>query len=43
MMVIRPIEARDFPALVRFACESGHGFTSLPKNELRSWQEEHAA
>lgn len=33
MMVIRPIEARDFPALVRFAYESGHGFTSLPKNE----------
>ena len=32
-MVIRPIEARDFPALVRFAGESGHGFTSLPKNE----------
>lgn len=33
MMRIRPIEARDFDDLVRFAHESGHGFTSLPKNE----------
>lgn len=33
MMRIRPIEERDFPDLVRFAHESGHGFTSLPKNE----------
>ncbi|MGJ8667872.1 MAG: arginine N-succinyltransferase [Oceanococcus sp.] len=33
MKVIRPIAPRDFPALVRFAHESGHGFTSLPKND----------
>jgi len=33
MMRIRPIEPRDFDDLVRFAHESGHGFTSLPKNE----------
>ncbi len=38
MMIIRPITAADFPALLRFAHESGHGFTSLPKHEahLRS-------
>lgn len=33
MMRVRPIEPRDFDDLVRFAHESGHGFTSLPKNE----------
>lgn len=33
MMFIRPIERSDLPALVRFAHESGHGFTSLPKSE----------
>ncbi len=33
MMRIRPIEPRDYEDLVRFAHESGHGFTSLPKNE----------
>ena len=33
MKIIRPIEPRDYPALVRFAHESGHGFTSLPKDE----------
>ena len=32
MMLIRPIESRDLPALIRFAEESGHGFTSLPKD-----------
>lgn len=35
MNFIRPIEPRDFAALVRFAHESGHGFTSLPKNEAQ--------
>ncbi|MBO1518949.1 arginine N-succinyltransferase [Oceanisphaera pacifica] len=33
MLVIRPIEQRDFPALKQFAIESGHGFTSLPVND----------
>lgn len=32
-MLIRPIRAEDFPSLVRFAHESGHGFTSLPKHD----------
>ena len=38
MLYIRPIQAADYPALNRFAMESGHGFTSLPKDEgqLRS-------
>ena len=35
MKLIRPIEPRDFPALVRFAHESGHGFTSLPKHDAQ--------
>lgn len=33
MLVIRPIEQRDFPTLKQFAIESGHGFTSLPVND----------
>lgn len=33
MMRIRPIRAEDFPVLVQFAHESGHGFTSLPKHD----------
>ena len=33
MLVIRPIEQRDFPSLKQFAIESGHGFTSLPVND----------
>ncbi len=33
LMRIRPIRASDYPSLHRFALESGHGFTSLPKNE----------
>lgn len=33
MMRIRPIAAPDYPALLHFAEESGHGFTSLPKDE----------
>ncbi|MEM0912552.1 MAG: arginine N-succinyltransferase [Pseudomonadota bacterium] len=33
MFVIRPIEARDYPALETIAQESGIGFTSLPVNE----------
>lgn len=33
MLVIRPITEADFPALMRCAEESGHGFTSLPVNE----------
>ena len=33
MLVIRPITEADFPALMRCAKESGHGFTSLPVND----------
>lgn len=33
MLVIRPITEADYPALMRCAEESGHGFTSLPVNE----------
>lgn len=33
MLVIRPIEQKDFPTLKQFAIESGHGFTSLPVND----------
>ncbi len=33
MVIIRPIEQRDYDALHRIAVESGHGFTSLPVNE----------
>lgn len=33
MMIIRPIRQSDYPALLGFAEESGHGFTSLPVNE----------
>ncbi|PSW06189.1 arginine N-succinyltransferase [Photobacterium lipolyticum] len=33
MLVIRPITEADFPALMRCAEESGHGFTSLPVDE----------
>ncbi|MCC5854245.1 MAG: arginine N-succinyltransferase [Idiomarina sp.] len=38
MLVVRPIEARDYDALYRCAVESGFGFTSLPVDEalLRS-------
>lgn len=33
MMIIRPIESKDYPALHAIAIESGIGFTSLPVNE----------
>lgn len=33
MLIIRPIEARDYAALFEIAQESGIGFTSLPVNE----------
>ncbi|TRW48498.1 arginine N-succinyltransferase [Aliidiomarina halalkaliphila] len=33
MLVVRPIEARDYEALYACAVESGHGFTSLPVDE----------
>jgi len=33
MIIVRPIQHRDYDALYRIAEESGHGFTSLPKNE----------
>ncbi|GAB3013178.1 arginine N-succinyltransferase [Bowmanella dokdonensis] len=33
MMVIRPIQASDYPSLHEIAVESGIGFTSLPVNE----------
>ncbi|WP_108652235.1 arginine N-succinyltransferase [Dongshaea marina] len=33
MLVIRPIEQRDFQALKKIAVESGYGFTSLPVND----------
>lgn len=33
MLVIRPIEQRDFTTLKQIAIESGHGFTSLPVND----------
>ncbi|MCF1428148.1 MAG: arginine N-succinyltransferase [Shewanella sp.] len=33
MLIIRPIRATDFNALLQIAHESGHGFTSLPVNE----------
>lgn len=33
MFVIRPIEQKDYPELLKIAEESGHGFTSLPVNE----------
>lgn len=33
MFVIRPIESKDLPALLKIAEESGHGFTSLPVNK----------
>lgn len=33
MLVIRPIEQKDFPTLKQIAIESGHGFTSLPVND----------
>ncbi|MGO5000090.1 arginine N-succinyltransferase [Oceanisphaera sp. W20_SRM_FM3] len=33
MLVIRPIEQRDFPTLKQFSIDSGHGFTSLPVND----------
>lgn len=38
MLVIRPIQESDYPALLACAEESGHGFTSLPVDEelLRS-------
>ncbi len=33
MFVIRPIQEKDYPELLKIAEESGHGFTSLPINE----------
>jgi len=33
MIIIRPIQQRDYDALYRMAVESGHGFTSLPVND----------
>lgn len=33
MLVIRPIEQRDFAMLKQISIESGHGFTSLPVND----------
>jgi len=33
MFVIRPIQEKDYPELIKIAEESGHGFTSLPINE----------
>ena len=33
MFVIRPIQQKDYPELLKIAEESGHGFTSLPVNE----------
>lgn len=33
MMVIRPVESRDLPALMALAGKSGVGLTSLPQNE----------
>ncbi|XPF93497.1 arginine N-succinyltransferase [Colwellia sp. RE-S-Sl-9] len=33
MIIVRPIQQRDYDALYRIAEESGHGFTSLPVNE----------
>jgi arginine N-succinyltransferase len=33
MMILRPIQKSDYPALLNIAHESGHGFTSLPVNE----------
>lgn len=33
MMILRPIQQCDYPALLKIAHESGHGFTSLPNNE----------
>ncbi len=33
MMILRPIQKSDYPALLKIAHESGHGFTSLPVNE----------
>ncbi|TMO66946.1 arginine N-succinyltransferase [Pseudoalteromonas aurantia] len=33
MMILRPIQKSDYPALLNIAHESGHGFTSLPINE----------
>ncbi len=33
MIIVRPIQQRDYDALYRMAVESGHGFTSLPVND----------
>jgi arginine N-succinyltransferase len=33
MIIIRPIKSSDYPALMKIAEDSGHGFTSLPMNE----------
>lgn len=33
MVVVRPIQARDYDALYQCAVESGHGFTSLPVDQ----------
>lgn len=33
MIIVRPIQQKDYDALYRIAEESGHGFTSLPVNE----------
>ena len=33
MIIVRPIKSSDYPALMKIAEDSGHGFTSLPQNE----------
>ncbi len=35
MLLIRPIQQSDYPALMQIAIESGAGFTSLPVNEQK--------
>ena len=35
MLLIRPIQQSDYPALMQIAVESGAGFTSLPVNEQK--------
>lgn len=35
MLLIRPIQQSDYPALMQIAAESGAGFTSLPVNEQK--------
>lgn len=50
MMVIRPVERSDVPALMQLASKTGGGLTSLPANEatlsarieraIKTWQGE---